>query len=139
MINRKGTEEILLFINVKIELFIIKKMDNLFEFAFQNKNEPEYIQLNKYIKDFMIAINKLDEKNLLDSDITTILSDIINKINYCLIEIMNKDLLLSNFYNMYDNFIIDLEKYGWQDDKFQHNIDIKKLKNNVNNYINKQK
>lgn len=114
-------------------------MDKLFEFGLhfdKNKidiNTTNRIYIYNCIKEFVLAVNKISEKKMLDSEITLILSNIINKINNCLLNIIsNNNELSSELEEIYYDFEDDLKNYGWKDNKFVSKLDIKRLKSHVN-------
>lgn len=98
-----------------------------------NINTTNRIYIYNCIKEFVLAVNKISEKKMLDSEITLILSNIINKINNCLLNIIsNNNELSSEIEEIYYDFEDDLKNYGWKDNKFISKLDIKRLKSHVN-------
>lgn len=114
-------------------------MDKLFDFGLhfdKNKldvNTTYRISIYNCIKEFVLTVNKLNEQKILDSEITLILSNIIYKINNCLLDIINNNNELSSYAEeIYYGLEEDLKKYGWKDNKFVDKIDIKKIRIDVN-------
>lgn len=111
-------------------------MENLFKFSLhfdKNKSNinPNRFFLYNYVKEFISSIKKLNNEEILDSEITLILTNIINKINNWLLNMIDdKDLQTGDIYYGFEE---NLEIYGWKNNKFQTRIDIKKLKNDVIN------
>jgi hypothetical protein len=96
----------------------------------------EMINLNNCINNFFEKVNTLNEYNKLDSEITYELSENINRIVNCLLNIVIQNQKISDdAYSIYEKFVGYLKGYGWDNEKFNNSIDLQILKEDMNNCI----